>query len=119
MAGLAELDWLMRDIQAKQARPIDLAVYYLLAMAQAEFGGRPIIITSGYRTRTTNDRLRRQGIDAVRRSFHIQGRAADIRIDGVSPAHLATLGSMLGLGGVGLYASFVHLDTGPQRFWKG
>jgi uncharacterized protein YcbK (DUF882 family) len=117
--GLAELDWLMRDVQAGQVKPIDLRVYYLLAIAQAEFGGRPIIITSGYRTKDTNDRLRRQGIDAARNSFHLQGQAADIQIEGVPPARMATLGSILGLGGVGLYATFVHLDTGPQRFWKG
>jgi uncharacterized protein YcbK (DUF882 family) len=117
--GLVELDWLMRDVRAEQVKPIDLRVYYLLAVAQAEFGGRPIIITSGYRTRATNDRLRRQGIDAVRNSFHIQGRAADFQIDDVPPARIAALGSTLGLGGVGVYATFVHLDTGPPRSWRG
>jgi uncharacterized protein YcbK (DUF882 family) len=117
--GLAELDWLMRDVHAKQIRPIDLRVYYLLATAQAEFGGRPIIITSGYRTKATNERLRRQGLDAVCNSFHIKGKAVDIQIDGVPPAHIAGLGSTLKLGGVGIYSEFVHLDTGPPRFWRG
>jgi len=117
--GLVELDWLMRDVHAEQVKPIDLRVYYLLAMAQAEFGGRPIIITSGYRTKATNDRLRREGVDAVRNSFHIHGRAADIQIDDVSPARIAAVGSTLGLGGVGVYATFVHLDTGPPRSWRG
>jgi uncharacterized protein YcbK (DUF882 family) len=117
--GLAELDWLMRDVQAGQVKPIDLRMYYLLAMAQAEFGGLPIIITSGYRTKSTNDRLRRQGIDAARHSFHLQGRAADIQIEGVPPARMAALGSILGLGGIGVYATFTHVDTGPQRFWMG
>ena len=117
--GLAELDWLMRDVQAEEVKPIDLRVYYILAMVQAEFRGRPIMVTSGYRTKATNDRLRRQGIDAARRSFHLLGRAADIQIDGVPAAHLAALGSDLRLGGVGIYATFIHLDTGPQRFWRG
>ena len=31
--------------------PIDLPVYYLLAMVQAEFGERPIFVTSGYQKR--------------------------------------------------------------------
>jgi uncharacterized protein YcbK (DUF882 family) len=117
--GLAQLDWLMRDVQARQIKPIDLRVYFLLAIAQAEFGGRPIIITSGYRAKATNDRLRRQGIDAVRNSFHLLGRAADLQIDGVPPPRVAALGSILGLGGVGIYPTFVHLDTGPQRIWVG
>ena len=55
--GLAELDWLLRDVQAGEVHPIDLRVYYLLAMVQAQFGGRPILVTSGYRTEATNERL--------------------------------------------------------------
>jgi uncharacterized protein YcbK (DUF882 family) len=117
--GLVELDWLMRDVQAGEVKPIDLGVYYLLAIVQAEFRGRPIMVTSGYRTKATNDHLRLQGIDAARRSFHLFGRAADIQVDGVPTAHLAALGSLLRLGGVGIYATYIHLDTGPQRFWRG
>jgi len=113
--GLAELDWLLRDVQAGEVHPIDLRVYYLLAMVQAQFGRRPILVTSGYRTGATNERLRRQGIDAARNSFHLRGCAVDIQMPGVAPASMADLGSLLGLGGVGVYASFVHLDTGPRR----
>ena len=116
--GLAELDWLMRDVQAERVQPIDVRVFYLLAMVQAEFGGRTILVTSGYRTRATNERLRAQGIDAARNSFHLRGRAVDIQIPGVAPASMAELGSLLGLGGVGVYAGFVHLDTGPKRMWN-
>jgi len=117
--GLAELDWLLRDVQAGEVHPIDLRVYYLLAMVQAQFGRRPILVTSGYRTGATNERLRRQGIDAARNSFHLRGCAVDIQMPGVAPASMAGLGLLLGLGGVGVYANFVHLDTGPRRTWKG
>jgi uncharacterized protein YcbK (DUF882 family) len=117
--GLAELDWVMRDVQAEEVRPIDLRVYYLLAMVQAQFGGRPIVVTSGYRTHATNERLRQQGIDAARNSFHLHGRAVDIQMPGVEPRSMARLGMLLGLGGVGVYPTFVHLDTGPPRTWQG
>ena len=117
--GLAELNWLLRDVQAEQVHPIDLRVYYLLALLQAELGGQPIIVKSGYRTKATNERLRQQGIDAARNSYHHHGRAADVSIRGVPPARVAMLGSELGLGGVGLYRNFVHLDSGPRRFWTG
>ena len=90
--GLAELDWLMRDVQAEEVHPIDLRVYYLLAMAQAQFAGRPIFVTSGYRTEATNERLRRQGIDAARNSFHLRGRAVEIQVPGLGPRTLAKLG---------------------------
>lgn len=76
-------------MQAEEVHPIDLRVYYLLAMLQAQFGRRPILVTSGYRTRTTNERLRRQGIDAARNSFHLRGRAVDIQISGVAPASMS------------------------------
>jgi len=39
--ALAELNWLMRDVGAGQVRPIDVRVYLLLAVLQAEVGGRP------------------------------------------------------------------------------
>lgn len=117
--GLAELDWLMRDVQAEEVHPIDLRVYYILSMVQAQFAGRPILVTSGYRTEVTNERLRRQGIDAARNSFHLRGRAVDIQVPGVAPRPLARLGLLLGLGGVGVYPTFVHLDTGPRRTWQG
>jgi uncharacterized protein YcbK (DUF882 family) len=91
----------------------------VLAMVQAQFDRRPILVTSGYRTEATNERLRRQGIDAARNSFHLRGCAVDIQMPGVAPASMADLGSLLGLGGVGVYANFVHLDTGPRRTWKG
>jgi uncharacterized protein YcbK (DUF882 family) len=117
--GKAELDWLMRDVQADQVQPIDLRVYYLLAMVQAEFSGRPILVTSGYRTQATNERLRRHGIDAARSSFHLRARAVDIQVPGVEPRSMAKLGLLLGLGGVGIYPTFVHLDVGPRRTWEG
>jgi uncharacterized protein YcbK (DUF882 family) len=117
--GLAELDWLMRDVQAEEVHPIDLRVYYLLAVVQAQFAGRPIFVTSGYRTEATNERLRREGIDAARHSFHLRGRAVDIQVPGVASRTLARFGLLLGVGGVGAYPTFVHLDTGPRRTWQG
>ena len=62
-------------------------------------------------TGATNEWLKSQGIAAGRDSFHLQGRAADVRMSGVPPARLAEFGPLLGLGGVGLYSAFFHLDT--------
>jgi uncharacterized protein YcbK (DUF882 family) len=87
--GLIELDWLLRDVHAAEVHKIDLGVYYLLAVVQAEFGRRPIFVTSGYRTQETNDRLIRQGVDAARNSFHLRGRAVDIQNPGVPPSDMA------------------------------
>jgi uncharacterized protein YcbK (DUF882 family) len=108
----------MRNMQADEVHPMDLRVDYFLAMVQAQFAERPIFVTSGYRSEATKERLRRQGIDAARNLLHFRGRAVDIQVPGVAPHTLARLGVLLGLGGVGLYLTFVHLDIGPHRTWQ-
>jgi uncharacterized protein YcbK (DUF882 family) len=87
--GLAELNWLLRNVQAEQVHAIDLRVYGLLALLQAEFGGRPIIVTSGYRTKATNERLTR--------IIHEDQRAAVCR-----RARVRRLGGAIGEAGWGL-----------------
>lgn len=117
--GLNRLDRLLRDVQAGEVAAIDVRVYYLLWALQNALGGRTIVVTSGYRTEATNQALLRQGIDVARNSFHLIGRAVDLKVDQVSTARIAALGRLLGLGGVGRYPTFVHLDTGPVRRWIG
>jgi uncharacterized protein YcbK (DUF882 family) len=55
----------------------------------------------------------------AKRSYHLQGRAADVRLEGASIKDLSTASRQLAMGGVGTYLSsgFVHLDTGPVRSW--
>jgi uncharacterized protein YcbK (DUF882 family) len=67
--GLAELGWVLRDVDVEQVYPIDVRVYYLLGLLQAALSEQPIIVTTGYRTKANNERLRQQGIDAARNSF--------------------------------------------------
>ncbi|SNY93529.1 Peptidase M15 [Cohaesibacter sp. ES.047] len=77
--------------------------------------GKPVIITSGYRSAAYNRRVR-----GARKSQHIQCKAADIRVPGVSKSALAKYAKTLpGIGGVGIYcrSSFVHLDVGGRRDW--
>ncbi|WP_134619843.1 YcbK family protein, partial [Pseudomonas aeruginosa] len=81
--------------------------------------GQPsdIQILSGYRTPEHNGRLE----GAAKNSLHMQGRAADIHIPGMSTQVLANMGKMIAVGGVGLYPSrgFIHVDTGSLRSWVG
>ena len=80
--------------------------------------GRPVTITSGYRTVSYNANLK----NSSKKSQHCNGLAADIKVAGVSPAAVADYAGQLlpGTGGIGLYGSFVHIDVrpGPSR-WKG
>jgi len=76
---------------------------------------KPVMINSGYRTLEHNAHLE----GAARNSMHLYGRAADIHIDGRSPDEIARMAGFFGFGGVGLYPTFTHVDTGRQRFWRG
>lgn len=78
--------------------------------------GKPIIINSGYRTPEYNKK-----VGGATRSQHCYGTAADIVVDGVSPASVAAaaekaLKEMDYPGGIGLYKSFVHVDVRSMRY---
>ncbi|MGZ8163758.1 MAG: YcbK family protein, partial [Methylobacter sp.] len=55
----------------------------------------------------------------AKHSLHMQGRAIDIRIEGVTTKTIRNAALAMGRGGVGYYphANFVHLDTGEVRTW--
>jgi len=78
----------------------------------------PVTITSAYRCLEYN---RTPEIGSNDRSQHPRGRALDIKVDGVPPADVYAYADSLGLGGVGRYDTFTHIDTrsnGPARWRK-
>lgn len=80
--------------------------------------GKPVIINSGYRSAAYNATIK----NAVSNSQHVQGKAADIRIVGVSPAKVAEIAECyLGSsGGIGIYSTFTHVDVRKScARWKG
>ena len=80
-----------------------------------DYYGKPIIITSGYRPEAYN-----KSVNGATSSLHIEGRAADIRIDGISPKVLASYCKSIGIKGIGIYADFVHIDTRENAYyWNG
>lgn len=68
--------------------------------------GKPITINSAYRTAAYNKK-----VGGARYSQHVQGKAADIVISGVTPYEVAKYAESIGAGGIGLYKSFTHVDV--------
>ena len=95
---------------------IDLALVDLLQEIRDYFG-KPVIINSGYRTESYNKK-----IGGANYSQHLYGKAADIRIVGVSPKEIAKFVEtrIPNVGGIGIYPSFVHVDVRAKKArWTG
>ncbi len=86
-----------------------------LETLRADLGGPRIHILSGYRSEEYN-----KAISGAPRSQHVEGRAADIRVEGVpaGEVHEAMLRLCMGgrvpqVRGLGAYPSFTHVDIRP------
>lgn len=124
-----QLCHMLRDVNGKATRPMDPKLLEVLWGTQAfvaRFGiSSPVEILSGYRTLASNNRLKEQGLPAARKSLHLEGRAADLRIRHLDPKILGSLIRSFRQGGVGFYyrpsisGGWIHADTGVSRTWKG
>jgi uncharacterized protein YcbK (DUF882 family) len=116
----ARLDWILRDWREGEAVRMDRRLYDLLFVVQQHFRSPyPLVVNSGYRTPRTNAVLAEHFPGVARNSFHMQGMAVDFHIPGVPPRAAFALLARLGVGGVGLYDGFTHVDVGPPRWWSG
>ena len=117
--SLSHFDYLMRDHRAGESRPIATKIFDLLYAIQKKFGDRELHIVSGYRTEETNNMLRRRSRGVAKQSYHIRGMAVDMRIPGIPTKKIRHFAQSQRVGGVGWYprSGFVHLDTGPVRYW--
>lgn len=118
--ALDRLDRFLRDWRTGDVMPIDRNLFDMLYILSQQLPSkRPIVVVSGYRTVKTNEMLRRSGRGAAKNSFHTHGMAVDFRLPGVKTSAVRRHAMALEVGGVGYYpdSGFVHIDTGPIRYW--
>ncbi len=118
--ALTALEYMFRDHYNGAEKPIDKKLLNLLfAMQKRLRTDRPFHLISGYRSPATNARLRKRMRGVARRSLHMYGQAADVRMPGESLKKIKKAARELQSGGVGYYprANFVHVDVGRVRFW--
>jgi uncharacterized protein YcbK (DUF882 family) len=72
---------------------------------------KQLVCLSGFRSPRTNKR-----IGGAPHSFHMTGQALDLMLPPRTLARQAGLARKLG-GGVGRYRHFLHVDSGPPRYW--
>ena len=118
--GLAALNRFLRDHRTGDIHPIDPGLLDILADLHAAVGAPGAYhVISGYRSPRTNAVLRERSRGVAAGSLHVEGRAIDVRLEGVDCFLLRDAAIGLRRGGVGYYAAsdFVHLDTGRFRTW--
>ena len=94
---------------------IDKRLLIMLEQLRKQIGNRPIIINSGYRCPEHN-----KASGGAKNSQHLYGRAADIRVNGMSPRELEKYCDKLFVNdGVGMGGqNIVHVDTrGHKARW--
>ena len=94
---------------------IDSELVTVLQKIRTHFG-KPVTITSAYRTPPHNSR---EG--GTTYSQHLYGKAADIKITGVTPKKVADYAeTLLDKGGIGIYNTFTHIDVRSVKSrWQG
>lgn len=114
-------DFKVRELRCRDGSDtvmVDETLTVVLQCIRDHFG-KPVTITSGYRTAAHNAK-----VGGSKSSQHLLGRAADIRVAGVSVEDVAAYAESLmpDWGGVGRYpvkagraTGWVHVDTRPTK----
>jgi uncharacterized protein YcbK (DUF882 family) len=120
--ALHRINHILRDHRTGDIKDIDPRLMDLLFSVSRQLGcGTPFHIISGFRSPQTNAMLRRQSSGVAKFSYHMLGRAIDIRLPGCGTGKLRQAFLSRQSGGVGYYprSDFVHVDTGDFRSWHG
>jgi uncharacterized protein YcbK (DUF882 family) len=118
---VGQVDQFLRDHFTNEATKMDGKLIGVVVSAANQFKSDFVAIVSGFRHPKYNLMLRKKGRQVARDSQHTHGNAVDFRIPTVSVQKLHDWARAQKVGGVGIYLSsgFVHMDTGPIRFWSG
>lgn len=108
----------VKEFACKDGSPvvfIDEYLYTILEILRNKIG-KPVVITSGYRTPEWNAKC-----GGAKYSYHMRGMAADIRVDGMSAKELANKLNAIVPDecGIIVYKSWVHFDVRKAKYRKG
>lgn len=117
----ARLCWILRDVKDQNRwikMDIDLldSVWALQEWQRYKSSVDPWLnVNSAFRTTRRNARIE----GAAKASQHTKGRALDVTMSGVSIKELSHRAKYLNVGGIGIYDTFMHIDSWHDRSWRG
>lgn len=118
--AISEVNNVLRDFRNGEITQIDIALLDTLdELSRRLEVNVPFNVISAYRSPATNAMLAARSDGVAKGSLHMQGKAIDIRVPGISLSHVKNAAKDLQKGGVGYYpgSDFVHIDTGRIRYW--
>lgn len=121
-AALEKINWIMRDWRENKSIQMDPKTVDIIWEMHRELGSQqPVSIICGYRSRGTNEMLRKTRGGQASQSQHITGKAIDIAFPDVPVKRMRYSAMIRERGGVGYYPTsgipFVHVDTARVRHW--
>ncbi len=119
---LHAINRVLRDHRTGDSYDMDHDLIDMLNILHHKVDGKQAFhVISGYRSPKSNAQLRKNSSGVAKKSFHMQGRAIDIRLPGRDLSALRSAALDLKTGGVGYYpkSGFIHVDTGHVRQWGG
>lgn len=119
-AALDKLNFFLRDSRDNTQTEMDPLLFDVLwHTARISGYAGPIEVLSSFRSASTNAWLASVSRGVARDSQHMNGNAMDVRFPGIPVFKIRQAARALNMGGVGFYprSGFVHLDTGPVRYW--
>ena len=118
--ALDKLNHFLRDNRDNALTEMDPLLFDVLWHTTRIVGyGGSIEVLSAFRSPSTNAWLASVSRGVARDSQHMNGNAMDVRFPGMAVYQIRQAARALNMGGVGFYprSGFVHLDTGPVRYW--
>lgn len=120
--ALAAAQHALRDWRNGEEHFMDPKLFDVLHAISQKLGTKAAFqVISGYRSPASNAAMHARSSGVAEHSQHMQGKASDIRLDGVELSNLHKAALSLKAGGVGLYpvSNFVHVDVARVRSWQG
>ena len=119
-SALDQLNQFLRDSRDSGVTEMDPLLFDVLwhTTRIAGYSGQ-VEVLSAFRSAESNAWLASVSRGVARDSQHMNGNAMDIRFPGVPVFRIRQAARSLNMGGVGFYprSGFVHIDTGPVRYW--